>query len=146
MNELMKKCIEFANNNPTAWLATAVDDQPSVRGLWMWYADETGFYFHTAKAKRMCQQIEKNPKVAATFYHQESETDFATLHVEGVMEEVKDEALMKKLLEERGWLQDNINRSGVATEVVIYRIAHGKAFIWDMSWNVHESQIPKVEF
>lgn len=146
MSTTMKEILEFANENATAWLATAEDNQPYVRGMWMWYADETGFYFHTAKAKRMCGQIEKNPKVAAAFIRDAETEKFATLHVEGTIEEVKDEALLQKLLKERAWLSANINASGVDTEVVIYRINHGTAYIWDMSWNVNESKIPRVTF
>ena len=112
----------------------------------MWFADETGFYFHTARAKRMCSQIEKNPKVAAAFIRNAGTEKFSTLHVEGTIEEVKDEELMKRLLKERSWLCDNINNSGVKTEVVIYRISHGSAYIWDMSWNVNEKNIPRVTF
>ena len=40
-----KDCVKFANDNKTCYLATADGDQPRVRALGMWYADETGFYF-----------------------------------------------------------------------------------------------------
>jgi uncharacterized pyridoxamine 5'-phosphate oxidase family protein len=146
METTMKDILDFANENSTAWLATADDNQPYVRGMWMWYADETGFYFHTAKAKRLYHQISKNPKVAAAFIRNANTEKFSTLHVEGVAEEVHDDALMEKLLKERSWLAGNINRSGVDTEVVIFRIAHGQAYIWDMSWNVNESKIPRISF
>lgn len=146
MNDTLKEILAFANENDTAWLATSEENQPYVRGLWMWYADETGFYFHTARAKRMCGQIEKNPKVAAAFMKGAGTEQFATLHVEGTIEEVKDEMLMERLLKERSWLWQNIKASGVDTDVVIYRIAHGSAYIWNMSWNVNEKNIPRVTF
>lgn len=146
MNNTLEEVLKFANENPTSWLATAEDDQPYVRGMWMWFADETGFYYHTARAKRMCGHIAKNSKVAAAFIKDSDKPTFSTLHVEGIMEEVKDKDLMDRLLKERSWLQDNINKSGVETEVVIYRIAHGVAYIWDMSWNVNEKNIPRIKF
>lgn len=147
MKEEMKEVLEFANQNSSCWFATSVDDQPYVRGMWMWFADETGFYFHTAGSKRMCSQMKKNPKVALAFIRDASDAvKFSTLHVEGVVEEVHEKELFDRLFQDRHWLWDNIVNAGVDTEVVIYRVAHGKAYIWDMSKNVHESEIPRIEF
>jgi pyridoxamine 5'-phosphate oxidase len=42
-----KDCVDFANETKTCYLATVEGDQPRVRALGMWYADETGFYFQT---------------------------------------------------------------------------------------------------
>jgi pyridoxamine 5'-phosphate oxidase len=39
-----------------------------VRGFWVWFADETGFYFHTGATKSVCSQVKKNPKVEICFY------------------------------------------------------------------------------
>ncbi len=147
MREELKEVFDFANQNPSCWFATSVDDQPYVRGMLMWFADETGFYFHTAGSKRMCGQIQKNPKVALGFIkNADDEVKFSTLHVEGIVEEVHEKELFDRLFEERHWLWDNIANAGVDAEVVIYRVAHGKAYIWDMTKNVHESEIPRVEF
>lgn len=35
-----KDCIDFANQTNLAWLATSEDDQPRVRPLGLWFADE----------------------------------------------------------------------------------------------------------
>jgi len=58
---------EFANQNPSAWVSTAEGDQPHVRAMAMWYADETGFYFHTGSQKRLYNQLRNNPKVEIGF-------------------------------------------------------------------------------
>lgn len=143
----MKEVLEFANQNSNCWFATCVDNKPYVRGMWMWFADETGFYFHTASSKRMCAQIKKNPNVALAFIRNANDSvKFSTLHVEGVAEEMHDKKLFDRLFEDRHWLWDNIVRAGVDAEVVIYRVAHGKAYIWDMTMNAHESDIPRIEF
>jgi pyridoxamine 5'-phosphate oxidase len=34
-------CIRFTNENPICYLATAENDQPRVRVLGFWFADET---------------------------------------------------------------------------------------------------------
>lgn len=147
MSDKMKEVLEFANSNASCWFATSVDDQPYIRGMFMWFADETGFYFHTARAKRMCSQIQKNPKVALAFIRDAGDNvKFSTLHVEGVAKEVIDKELLDRLFSERHWLWDNITNANVDTEVVIYKVSHGKAYIWDMTKNVHESEIPRIEF
>jgi pyridoxamine 5'-phosphate oxidase len=37
-------CIKFTNENPVCLVATTENDQPRVRALGFWFADETGFY------------------------------------------------------------------------------------------------------
>lgn len=63
-----KDCIDFANENPVAWLATSKDDQPHVRAMGMWYADETGFYFQSAIIKDLVGEIKENPKIELAFF------------------------------------------------------------------------------
>lgn len=147
MKDEMKEVLDFANKNPSCWFATCVDSQPYVRGMLMWFADESGFYFHTAASKRMCAQMKKNPNVALAFIRDANDNEkFSTLHVEGKAEEVHEKELFDRLFKERHWLWDNIVRAGVDTEVAIYRVSHGKAYIWNMSKNAHENEIPRIEF
>ena len=147
MDENLANVLQFANQNPSCWLATSEDGQPHVRGMLMWFADETGFYYHTAKAKRLYHQMQKNPCVEAVFIRNPTDpVNFETLHVTGTAETVQDEALEKRLFQERPWLWGNIERAGVDTECVIFRIAKGQAYVWNMSWNIKESQAPRVNF
>ncbi len=44
----IKQCIDFANDTNFCFLATNDEDQPRVRALAFWFADENGFYFQTA--------------------------------------------------------------------------------------------------
>lgn len=147
MDESLVNVLKFANQNPSSWLATSEDDQPHVRGMLMWFADETGFYFHTAKAKRLYHQMQKNPQVEAAFIRNPTDpVNFETLHVTGEAETVEDDALTKRLFQERRWLWGNIERAGVNIETVIFRIVKGSAYIWNMSWNIKEDQVPRVRF
>jgi uncharacterized pyridoxamine 5'-phosphate oxidase family protein len=113
----------------------------------MWFADESGFYFHTAKAKRVFQQIQKNPLVEAAFIRNADDpVGFETLHVTGIAEQVEDKELEGRLYQERQWLWDNIKNAGVDTEVVIFRIVKGTAYIWNFTWNIKEQDAPRVNF
>lgn len=146
MNELMTEVLLFANQNPSSWLATCEDEQPRVRGMLLWFADETGFYYHTAMAKSLYSQIKKNPNVEAAFMRNADKPEFEMLRVTGMTEILKDKELEKRLKQERPWLWDNVQQSKVDTEVVIFRIVNGSAYIWNMTWNVKEKEIPRVEF
>lgn len=147
MNDQLKEVLEFANTNPSSWFATCEDNQPSVRGMLMWFADETGFYFHTAEAKHIFTQLKKNPLVEVAFIrNQDDPVNFETLRVKGMVEIVKDEELEKRLFEERPWLWGNINRSSIDKGVAIFKIVAGTAFIWNMSYNVRESEAPRIAF
>lgn len=147
MSEKINEVLLFANQNPSCWLSTSENNQPHVRGMLMWYADESGFYFHTAKAKRIYSQIRQNPKVEAAFIRNADDPiNFETLHVTGTAEIVQDEEFEKRLFQERAWLWDNIKNAGVDTEAVIFRIVNGSAYIWNMSWNIKEKDAPRVEF
>jgi hypothetical protein len=47
----LKEYANFANENKACYLATVDGDQPRVRCLGMWFADETGFYFQAQSVK-----------------------------------------------------------------------------------------------
>jgi len=61
-------CVKFANENPVAWVATSDGDQPRVKGLALWFADEKGFYFQIGGMKDICRQLLKSQKVEAGFH------------------------------------------------------------------------------
>ena len=60
--------VTFANEHPVCYLATSEGDQPRVRALMMWYADDTGFYFQSQSVKALCKQLEKNQNVEVIFH------------------------------------------------------------------------------
>lgn len=146
MDELKKEILLFANQNPSSWMATSEGDQPHVRGMLLWFADETGFYYHTATAKSLSGQIQKNPNIEVAFGRKMDKPDFEMLRVTGTVEIVKDAALEERLKQERPWLWGNITNSKVDTEVVIFRIVNATAYIWSMAWNVREQEAPRVRF
>ena len=64
-----KDCTKFANENKTSYVANVEGDQPRVRVFFMWYADETGLYYHTGTMKLDYSQLKQNPKVEACFFN-----------------------------------------------------------------------------
>jgi pyridoxamine 5'-phosphate oxidase len=134
-------CVKFANENPVAWLATAEGNQPRVRGMGMWYADETGFYFQTATMKEMVGQLEKNGKVEFTFYHPD-EAVGTMLRVAGEIEFVDDVEVKKKVLADRPFLAE-FGLTAEGPELVVFRISKGQAHFWDWESNIKPKEIIK---
>jgi uncharacterized pyridoxamine 5'-phosphate oxidase family protein len=127
-------CIKFANDNKLCFLATVEDDQPRVRALGFWFADETGFYFQTAVIKEFYHQLKKNPKTEVCFYKKENAIG-TMLRIAGKAEFINDTFLKEKVLNERPFLKEY----GLTTEsphLIIFRIAHGTAHFWTMENNL----------
>lgn len=99
----LKECVDFANRVKTAYLATVEGDQPRVRALLMWFADETGFYFQTQTVKALYRQLKENPKVEACFWDPK---EGRMLRVSGVVEFIEDPELKKRCYEERPFLKE----------------------------------------
>ena len=137
-----KDCIDFANKNPVAWLATLEGDQPHVRAMQMWYADETGFYIQASTTKELTGQIMKNPKVELAFYRS-AEGAGTMLRVAGVAEMIDDRKTKEKCMEDRPFLKD-LGLSAEGNELSIFRIPHGKAHFWKMETNLNPKEF--IEF
>jgi len=56
------------NQNPVFFLAITDGDQPRVRGMLLYRADESGIIFHTGAMKDLYTQVTKNNKVELCFY------------------------------------------------------------------------------
>jgi pyridoxamine 5'-phosphate oxidase len=142
----IEKVRDFANQNPVCWLSTAEGDLPHVRGMLMWFADETGFYFHTGSVKQLYQQMKKNCHVEVAFHHLDAHNNASVMiRVAGKVEFVRDNGLQDRLLRERPFLQDVVQHMSDG-KLVIFKIATGEAQFWDMSVNCREKEQPRIRF
>ena len=141
-----KDCIKFANENPVCYVATADGDQPRVRGFLMWFADETGFYFHTGTPKSVCKQLKENPKVELCFYNPDAPPGGKMMRVAGKVEFLDDITLKTRLLEERPFLKAIATGGPEDPLLVIFRVYTGEAHFWTMENNMRESEIERIKF
>ena len=135
-------CIKFSNETTISFVATVDGDQPRVRALGFWFADQTGFYFQTSTAKDIPAQLKKNPKIEVCFYKHGGLIG-TMLRVSGKAEFVYDAKLKAKALTDRPFLK----RFGLTVDspgLVLFRIAHGKAYFWTMEKNLDPKEI--IEF
>lgn len=145
--ETFDQVLQFVSRNPIAWFATAEDSQPHVRGLWMWRANENGFFFHTGTQKRFSDQLRNNPNVEFAFYNPgaEGQGDFKMVRVTGTIEILDDPNLEQQLFADRPWLS-NIKQGFPDDKIFVFRIPHGQVQYWDMSVNCREKEREPIVF
>lgn len=127
-------CIKFANETPVCYLATVDGDQPRVRALGFWFADETGFYFQIGSVKDVYKQLKKNNKVEACFWQPNEESTGIMMRVAGEVEFIDIPELKRKVLEDRPFLKE-FGLTVAHPELIIFRIARGKVYFWTMETN-----------
>jgi len=137
--------LNFANENPACFIATADDDQPRVRGFLLWFADESGLYYHTSLTKDVCRQLIKNPKTELCFYSSSAEPNGKMMRITGSAEFLDNPALNDRLITERPWLTA-IGKEQAESMLAIFRIAHGEARFWTIKDNMREAEVNKVIF
>ena len=137
--------VKFANENPVCYLATAEGDQPRVRALMMWYADETGFYFQSQSVKALCKQLEKNQNVEVLFYAPE-DNGGKVMRVSGKVEFIEDTSIRAKVLDERPFLKEMGIKDPENPLLAIFKLYTGEAYFWTREWSMRESEIERVKF
>jgi pyridoxamine 5'-phosphate oxidase len=135
----LKNCIDFANENKLCYLATTEGDQPRVRILGFWYADESGFYLQTNGLKEMHKQLRTNPRVEICFYKHAAPMG-TMLRLSGKVEFIYDIKLKEKVMTDRPFLK-NFGLSAESKNLVIFRISHGNANFWTMENSLKPKEI-----
>jgi len=138
----IKDCIEFANANPVSYLATVEGDQPRVRALLFWFADETGFYFQSGTTKDHIAQLKQNPKAEACFYNNDPKA-MVTLRVTGKVEFLNDPDFKRRAYKDRPFLKD-MGFTEDDPGFTIFRIPKGEAYFWTMATNLDPKN--KIQF
>ena len=129
MNE--KEIYALMNANPVFHLATVEGDQPRVRGMLLFRADENGLIFHTASTKDVYTQIMNNPKVEMCFFGNGTQ-----VRVTGVLENVTDDELKEEIFNHpsRKFLQA-WKEKGIDSLLQIFRMKNCEAITWTMETN-----------
>jgi len=140
-------CTQFAAENPLCYLATTEDDQPRVRPILLWMADEEGFTFCGLGPKKVWAQIEANPKVEVCFYNNATDAaGWRSLRVSGEAEFLDDPALVAKVLEDRPFYRDLKAGEPDGPTVPIVRILHGEAWFWTAQYILREAEAERICF
>ncbi|MBT8339949.1 MAG: pyridoxamine 5'-phosphate oxidase family protein [Desulfatitalea sp.] len=132
-----EEIFQLMNANPVFHLATLDGDQPRVRALFLYRADENGIVFHTGKMKDLYKQIEANHKVELCFNdHQQN----IQVRVTGQLEQITENAFKDEICEHptRAFLKP-WRASGQLEDFyenfIVYKLSHGSAIWWTMEEN-----------
>ncbi len=121
-------------------------DQPRVRVLMLWFANEDGFYFGTFSPKEFVRQLRENPKVEVCFYNNPPDLGGAKmLRMMGEVEFVDDEGLKDRFVQERLFLEI-IAGQPIRPLTEIFCMHHGDAHFWTMTDVLHEPELEHLPF
>jgi len=138
-------CVKFANENPVCYIATTEGNQPRVRPLGMWFADDKGFFFQTESVKSVYKQLKSNNKVELCFYAPGQDVG-TVMRVTGKVDFVNDLALKSKVLADRPFLRALGIQKPEDPMLVIFRVYSGEAYFWTMANNMKEAEIERIKF
>ena len=130
-----QEIFEAVNKNPAFHLATVEGDQPRVRGMMLYKADESGIVFHTGTWKDVFKQLNENKKAELCF-----SCGGVQIRISGELELVDDNNLKDEISNhpsraflkpwrESGPLQDFYN------SFAVFRMKNGTAVTWTMETN-----------
>jgi pyridoxamine 5'-phosphate oxidase len=139
----LKEYADFANENRTCYLATVEGDQPRVRAMGMWYADEMGFYFQAQSVKSLCKQLQKNPNVEAYFC---TNPFSKAMRVSGKVRFIDDLKVKAKCIEERPFVKNFGITEPDNPLLAVFQIYTGEAYFWTFTDSMNEGKIPRVKF
>ena len=136
-------CIAFATEHPIGYLATREGDQPRVRPLLLWFADQRGFYFMTMSPKELSEQLHRDARVEVCFFNGASELpDARSMRLTGRVEFVDDAELVHRVSEERAALEGIMGRP-LEPIAEVFRIASGEARFWSLGDILKERELER---
>ena len=129
----MEKSEIFAliNKNPVFHLATVSGDQPRLRALLLYAADENGIIFHTGNMKDLHKQVQANPNVEMCFNDMAAQVQ---VRVSGKLAMIDDLEFKKEIVENRAFLKPWVERDGYDM-LIVYSLKNGQATTWTMEKN-----------
>ena len=124
--------IEFINANLTCNLATVDGNQPRVRGMMTYKADETGILFHTGNKKDLYQQILKNPLVELCFFNPKTNMQ---IRVSGRAIIINDMKLKQEIVAARPFMKPWVEQFGYEL-LIVFKVVDCVAQIWTFENNL----------
>jgi len=131
-----EEILEFATKNPVFSLATIDGNQPRVRTIMLYKADENGIIFCTGRDKAVHKQLQANPAAELCFYNAEQGLQ---VRIEGSVEMLDDLELKKKVVEAFSFLKPWVESQGYEV-MICYRLKNARAITWTMETNFEPKQ------
>jgi pyridoxamine 5'-phosphate oxidase len=123
--------LAFLNANRDCFMATVEGDKPHVRAIGMVSADEDGIILEIGTFKDVYKQMVDNPNVELCFYNAK---DGIQVRVSGAVVPVDDIELKKKIVVQRPFLKERIEKGGYEA-MGVFRLK-GQAYVWSFANNL----------
>ena len=123
------------SKNPVFFLGTIDGDQPRVRGMLLYKADENGIIFHTAESKDLYKQVLKNPNAELCF-----NCNGTQIRITGKLKVVDDNDLKDEICNHRSrnflaqWKEDGSFKN-IYEDLIVFSLEHGSIVTWTMADN-----------
>lgn len=127
-----KEILEFLNKNPEFFLATCEGNEPRVRGMRIYQANDAGIFFNTNKDKSLHRQLMNNPSVELCFYDGEE----TQLRIRGKVQLIEDRQCKEQMFRKNPEMEPFIMQGNIA----IYRLTEAKVKIW----NIDSDYVPRL--
>ncbi|WP_432664363.1 pyridoxamine 5'-phosphate oxidase family protein [Wukongibacter baidiensis] len=133
-----QEIFELMNNNPVFFLATIEENEPRVRGMLLYKADEEGVIFHTGTMKDVYQQITKNSKVEMCFNDLKLGVQ---VRVKGELESIDDNSMKDEISEHptreflKPW-KHSVSSEDFYKTFVVFKMRNGIANVWTFEKNL----------
>jgi pyridoxamine 5'-phosphate oxidase len=131
---------QFLSKNPACHLATVDGNNPHVRGILIYRADENGIILHTGTTKDLYNQLMSNPNVEFCF------NDFQNniqVRISGVAESVNDQKLKEEIVANRPFMKPWIEQFGYDF-LAVFRIKKLVAVVWTLQTNFKKKKYIEV--
>jgi uncharacterized pyridoxamine 5'-phosphate oxidase family protein len=138
-----QEIFELINKNPVFFLATLDGNQPRVRGMLIYTADQSGIVFHTAVMRDVYKQVIENPQAELCFNDLNKGIQ---IRVSGELEIVDDNNLKDEIAAHpsrtflKPW-KESISVADFHASFAVLRLKNGTATIWTFANNLE----PKAE-
>jgi uncharacterized pyridoxamine 5'-phosphate oxidase family protein len=127
-------------------MATMDGDQPRVRTLLMFFANENGFYFGTLTPKKFTKQLKENPKVEVCFYNNPPElADAKQMRVTGKVKFLEDQELIERIAKERDFLEPLAGKP-LKDLWEVFMVPAGEAHFWTLPDVLKEPELERIKF
>lgn len=132
---------DLISDNPVFYLATVEEDQPRVRAMLLYRADEEGIIFHTSTSKDVYKQLCNNTKAELCF-----SCNGIQIRITGKLELVDCNSLKDEIVEHptRGFLKkwkDAGMFKDFYHDIGIFRMKNAIAYPWSMEKNFDKKEI-----
>jgi uncharacterized pyridoxamine 5'-phosphate oxidase family protein len=117
---------DFINDNPMCFLGTCEREQPHVRVVMTYRADERGIIFITGTQKDMNKQLLENPLGEMCYYNEKKGLQ---LRLTGRFQQLDDDALKEEIIEKFTFLKPVAEQHGLGA-FAVWCLPHGSALLW----------------